>query len=188
MNSIFNKRQYPRVSQFKISGLKSAFIRSLSKKLIQSRKIEKLDSESNLPKYAQIVHENFIKENLNIPPKHDPILKYILINDKDSIAKEVPIWKKMKNEYLTGHIDLIQIENDTVKVIDYKPEGNFLISLPQVAMYGLLVKSQLNINKIKCISFNKEGGWEYDPSILKKQIRDYLISLRIDERPWENFY
>ncbi|MFX1327056.1 MAG: PD-(D/E)XK nuclease family protein [Promethearchaeota archaeon] len=188
MNSIFNKRQYPRVSQFKISGLKSAFMRSFSKKLIQNKKIKKLDSESKLPKLAQIVHENYFKENLNKIPKHDPILKYILINDKDSIAKEVPIWKKMKNVYLTGHIDLIQIENDTVKVIDYKPEGNFLISLPQVAMYGLLIKSQLKINKIKCVSFNKEGAWEYDPNILKKDIKDYLISLRIDERPWENFY
>ena len=186
MNNIFNSKQYPRVSQFKISGLKSAFIKSFSKKLIQTKKIKKLNSESKLSKYAQAVYENFIKEKKNIPG-HDPILKYILIRDKDSIAKEVPIWKKIQNTYLTGHIDLIQIENDTIKIIDYKPEGNFLLSLPQVAMYGLLIKSKFNFNEVKCISFNKENAWEYEPDILYTKIKEYLISQHITERPWERF-
>ena len=64
-----------------------------------SKKIKKLNSESKLSKYAQAVYENFIKEKKNIPG-HDPILKYILIRDKDSIAKEIPIWKK-KTKYLS---------------------------------------------------------------------------------------
>ena len=120
-------------------------------------------------------------------PGHDPILKNILIKDNDAIAIEVPIWSEEENKEITGHIDLIQIENDSVKVIDYKPEGNFLLSLPQVAMYGFLVKSKLKLNKVKCISFNKQGAWEYDPTILKMDIKDYLISHQIDERPWELF-
>ncbi|MFX1313050.1 MAG: hypothetical protein ACFFHD_10600 [Promethearchaeota archaeon] len=188
MNSIFNSKIFPRVSSFKISGLKSAFIRSFSKKLVQTSKVKKLDSNSKLPKYAQIVYKNFFEENFNKIPGHDPILKYILINDKDSIAKEVPIWKKMNDIYLTGHIDLIQIENNVVKVIDYKPEGNFLLSLPQVAMYGILIKSILKIKNLRCISFNKNKAWEYDPNILKLDIREYLISHGIKKRPWENFF
>jgi len=188
MNSIFNSKFFPRVSRFKISGLKSAFIRSFSKNLIQTSKVKKLDSNSKLPKYAQTVYNNFFKENLTKIPRHDPILKYILINDKDSIAKEVPIWKKVNDIYLTGHIDLIQIENNVVKVIDYKPEGNFLLSLPQVAMYGLLIKSNLKIKNLRCISFNKNEAWEYDPNILKLDIREYLISHGIHERPWEDFF
>ncbi|MFX1258753.1 MAG: hypothetical protein ACFFAN_12905, partial [Promethearchaeota archaeon] len=172
INSIFNSKQFPRISRFKISGLKSAFIRSFSKKLVQSSKIKKLDQHSKLPIYAQTVYNNYFKENLNKIPGHDPILKYILINDKDSIAKEVPIWKKVNNIYLTGHIDLIQIEKNMVKVIDYKPEGNFLLSLPQVAMYGLVIKSNLKIKNLKCISFNKNEAWEYDPNILKLDIKE----------------
>ncbi|MFX1574439.1 MAG: hypothetical protein ACFFB0_16995 [Promethearchaeota archaeon] len=188
MNSIFNSKIFPRISRFKISGLKSAFIRSFSKILIQNSKVKKLDSNSKLPKYTQTVYDNFFKENLNKIPGHDPILKYILINDNDSIAKEVPIWKKVNDIYLTGHIDLIQIENNVLKVIDYKPEGNFLLSLPQVAMYGLLFKSIFKIKNLRCISFNKNEAWEYDPNILKSDIKEYLISHGIQERPWEYFF
>ena len=50
---------------------------------------------------------------MNIPG-HEPILKNILIKDKDAIAIEVPIWNEERNKEVTGHIDLVQIENDVV--------------------------------------------------------------------------
>ena len=186
-NNLFNSRDFPRVSQFKIKGLKTAFIRSISKSLIRSGKIRYNDSNSKLSQYAQKVFDIYQKNNFGNIPGHDPILKNILIKDKDSVAIEVPIWRKKENKVITGHIDLIQIENDIVKVIDYKPEGNFLLSLPQVAIYGFLVKSKLNIKKIKCISFNKKSSWEYEPRILVEEVKDFLISQRYNDRPWENF-
>ncbi|MFX0003668.1 MAG: hypothetical protein ACFFAA_08970 [Promethearchaeota archaeon] len=186
-NNLFNSREFPRVSQFKIRGIKSAFVRSYSKNLIRSGKIRYYDSESKLPKYAQKVFENFQENNISGVPGHEPILKNILLKDKDAVAIEVPIWDRKHDMAITGHIDLIQIENDIVKVIDYKPEGNFLLSLPQVAMYGFLVKSKLSLRKVRCVSFNKRGAWEYDPNILKEEIKDYLLSQNIEERPWENF-
>ncbi|MFW9970487.1 MAG: PD-(D/E)XK nuclease family protein [Candidatus Odinarchaeota archaeon] len=186
-NSLFNSREFPRVSQFKIRGIKSAFVRSYSKSLIRSGKIHYYDSESKLPRYAQKVFTNFHENDIPRSPGHEPILKNILIKDEDAIAIEVPIWVKKENMAITGHIDLIQIENDVVKVIDYKPEGNFLLSLPQVAMYGYLLKSKLNLKKIRCVSFNKRGAWEYEPNILKEDIREYLLSQHIEDRPWEDF-
>ena len=186
-NNLFNSRNLPRVSQFKIRGIKTAFIRSFSKKLIRSGKILAYDSNSKLPKYVQRVFNNYKENRISGHPGHEPILKNILIKDKDSIAIEIPIWNEKRDSVITGHIDLLQIENDIVKVIDYKPEGNFLFSLPQVAMYGYLLKSNLSIKKLKCISFNKEEAWEYDPEILVVDIKDYLISHRISKRPWENF-
>lgn len=186
-NNLFNSKEFPRVSQFKIKGLKPAFTRSFSKKLIRTDKIQYHDSNSKLPQYAKKVFENFRENNFGSIPGHEPILKNILIKDKDAVAIEVPIWSKKENKVITGHIDLIQVENDVVKVIDYKPEGNFLISLPQVAMYGLLFKTKLSIRNVKCISFNKQGAWEYDPNILKEDVKEYLISHHIDKRPWEIF-
>ena len=186
-NNLFNSKEFPRVSRFKIKGINSAFIRSFSKNLIRSGKIQYHDSNSKLPKFAQKVYEIYRANNIMGTPGHDPILKNILIKDKDAIAIEVPIWNEEKKKIITGHIDLIEIQNDVIKVIDYKPEGNFLLSLPQVSMYGLLIKSKLNIQKLKCISFNKQGAWEYDPNILKIDIKEYLISNRINDRPWENF-
>ena len=186
-NNLFNSRNLPRISQFKIKGIKSAFIRSFSKKLIRLDKIQYHDSNTSLPQYVQKVMENYKTNKFPKRPGHEPILKNILIKDKDSLAIEVPIWNETNDKVITGHIDLLQIENDIIKVIDYKPEGKFLLSLPQVAMYGYLLKSKLNIRKLKCISFNKNEAWEYDPKILFIDIKDFLISHRIDKRPWEKF-
>lgn len=186
-NNLFNSRNLPRISQFKIRGIKTAFIRSFSKKLIRSDKIKYHDSNAKLPQQAQKVMDIYKVNRIPGVPGHEPILKNILIKDKNSIAIEIPIWNEAENKLITGHIDLIQVENNIVKVIDYKPEGNFLFSLPQVAMYGFLLKSKLNIKNLRCISFNKEEAWEYDPQVLISEIKDYLISHRIDERPWENY-
>ena len=165
-NDLFNLRNLPRVSQFKIRGLRPAFMASFSKNLIREGKIKLHGSDSRLPKHVNDVFENFKTNEILKKPGHVPILKNILIKDKNSVAIEIPIWKKINNNHITGHIDLIQIENGIVKVIDYKPEGNFLFSLPQVATYGLFIKSMFNLHEIKCISFNRKEAWEYDPNIL----------------------
>jgi len=189
-NELFNSRNIQRISQFKIKGIKNSFLNSFSKQLIRSNKIKRYGSDSKLPHFAQKVYESYEKNQMNKKPGHDPILKHILIKDKDSVAIETPIWRKVNNQFITGHIDLIQIETDNdnvVKVIDYKPEGKFMISLPQVASYGLMLKKSLNLSNLKCISFNKKEAWEYDPSILLTDIKDYLISRGIKIRKWETF-
>ncbi|GAG62360.1 unnamed protein product, partial [marine sediment metagenome] len=170
-NDLFNDKRFPRVSQFKLRGIKSSFVKSFSKQLIRSGKITKFDTDSKLSNYARRVYDNYKENHINKKPGHEPILKNILIKDKDSVAIEVPIWKKVKNNsYVTGHIDLIQVDNNHIKVIDYKPEGKFLISLPQVAVYGLLARTLLNIKNLKCISFNKDKAWEYSPNLILELI------------------
>ena len=185
-NYYFNSKDLPRISQFKIKGIKNSYLKIFSKKLIRNGIIEPYDKSSKLLKLTKNVFDNFDKF-LNKKPGHNPILKNILIKDENSLAIEVPIWKEFKDTCLTGHIDLIQLKNKTLKVIDYKPEGNFLVSLPQVAMYGLLIKKIFNINDIKCVSFNKEEGWEYNPMILLEDITAFLDSNNVKEREWEKF-
>jgi len=186
-NDLFNLRNLPRVSQFKIRGLRPAFMASFSKSLIREGKIKLYDSDSKLPRFVNDVYDSYKINEIGKKPGHEPILKNILIRDQNAVAIEIPIWKKIENNYITGHIDLIQIEDDIIKVIDYKPEGNFLLSLPQVATYGLFIKSIFNFNKIKCISFNRKKAWEYDPHILLTDVKNYLISQRIYDRDWEKF-
>jgi hypothetical protein len=185
-HNLFNTSYIPRVSQFKIRGLKNSFISSFSKKLIRAGIIQKFDYSAKLPNYARKVFEIYHKNQFNKIPGHVPILKNILIKDNDSIAIEVPIWSKNQSKYLTGHIDLIQVEDSLIKIIDYKPEGNFLISLPQVATYGLLIKKMLNINNLKCVSFNIKGAWEYNPDILLTEISEYLNTQKILPK-WEKY-
>lgn len=187
-NNLFNSKLLPRVSRFKIMGIKSIFLKNFGKKLIREGKIDYLDSNSILPQYAKKVHINFKNDEIGVNPGHGPVLKYILIKDKDAVAIEVPIWKSIKNKVITGHIDLIQIQQNVVKVIDYKPEGNFMFSLPQVATYGLLIKSVLNIKNVKCVSFNKKEAWEYEPNILLEDIKEYLSLHSIEDRLWEEYF
>jgi hypothetical protein len=186
-NNLFNAINSPRVSQFKIKGIRHALLSSFSKKLIRQGVVSYSDANSKLPLYVQKVYNTFRKNGIMRVPGHEPVLKNILIKDTNSIAIEVPIWKKFGEDFITGHIDLIQIVNDTIKVVDYKPEGNFLGSLPQVASYGLLIKSILNLSKITCISFNKKEAWEFNPEILNTIVRDFLESHKINVRPWEKF-
>ncbi|MHA1687740.1 MAG: PD-(D/E)XK nuclease family protein [Promethearchaeota archaeon] len=184
--NIFNTRGIPRISRFKVMGLKKVFVNSLSKKLIRSGKIEHYGQDSKFPIYVREVFNNYKMNKIYKTPGHEPILKNILIKDEHSIAIEVPIWRKMRDSYLTGHIDLIQFEDGMVKVIDYKPEGNFLLSLPQVAMYGLLMKSNFNLKEIKCVSFNREEVWEFEPLSSLIELSNYLKYHGIS-RPWEKY-
>ena len=164
-----------------------AFLRSFGKELIRSGKIKRYGPDAELPNYAQKVYESYKENQIFKKPGHDPVLKNILIKDKDAIAIEVPIWKKYNEQaFLTGHIDLIQIKDNHVRVIDYKPEGKFLISLPQVSIYGLLFKKLIKLDEVKCISFNKDEAWEYDPEILLTDINKYLTSKRISKE-WEGY-
>jgi hypothetical protein len=139
-----------------------------------------------LSSYARQVYKTYKKNKISKKPGHDPVLKHILIKDKNAIAIEVPIWKKFGTQFITGHIDLVQVEQKKFKIVDYKPEGYFLKSLPQVSMYGILFKSIFNIDKLTCVSFNKNKAWEYDPSILLTDIRNFLKNQGISQK-WERF-
>lgn len=186
-DNLFNMKSIARASQFRITGLKNSYVKSLSKKLIRKEKIKLYNEDYKLSKFAQNVFLNYQKNQIKKIPGHEPILKNILIKDKDSIAIEVPIWYKNNVKNLTGHIDLIQIDNNRIKVIDYKPEGKFFYSLPQVATYGLLIKKLIKTEELTCISFNKNKAWEYKPELLlSSDLKEYLMLHKV-KRTWENY-
>jgi len=49
----------------------------------------------------------------------------MLINDIVTIACEVPVWLWEKNldAGIFGHIDILQVRNDQVYILDYKPDA-----------------------------------------------------------------
>jgi len=184
-NNLFNDYSVPRVSQFKLTNIHPKFINSLRTKLIRQGKIKVLKDDSKYSKMAQVAENNL--KGVNIKTNHENILNNILINDPESLAIEVPIWNRGQYGPLTGHIDLIQANGDTIKVIDYKPEKRFLRSLPQVAMYGFLLKKLFRVAKLRCVSFNSREAWEYDPEILMTDLKEFLNSHGIKEIEWEKF-
>ncbi len=103
-----------------------------------------------------------------VKDKHLQVQDYLLKNDEAAIAMEVPVWSGFLR--LTGHIDLIRIRDERIEIVDYKPEGRFLRSMPQVAVYSYLLDScypNLQLENMKCVSFNESEAWMYSPSILR---------------------
>lgn len=187
-NQLFNDYNLPRISQFKLSGISPKLLGSFKTKLIRQGKIKRLDETSKYAKMVQSVFRNFRQNGLKEKPNHEAVLKNILIKDEESLAIEIPVWKRGQKGSLTGHIDLIQANENLIKVIDYKPEGRFLWSLPQVATYGNLIKNLLKIKKLRCISFSLREVWEYNPEILLSDIKDFLINHGYGDRKWEKYF
>ena len=122
-------------------------------------------------------------------PNHDSVLTAILLKLNNALSIETPIWlRKQKkltdfmnlenddydfsySKSITGHIDLLLYDEkgENLIIADYKPEGYFLRSLPQIAFYALILRRILNINNlnVKCLSFNKDEAWIYSPEVLK---------------------
>lgn len=59
---------------------------------------------------------------------HEKVQRFLLINDLSTICTELPVFLYPKetrffhiDEPLTGHIDIIQIKQDEIHILDYKP-------------------------------------------------------------------
>lgn len=200
--SLFNRKNGLRCSSFRIKHLITHGQKKLSIDLLRKGYVSLVSPEnssdypiqsvSKLPQMAKIwfdIHTQLSDTN----PGHEPILKKILELNENALATEVPIWTVTLNalqkrkipsspyncladRIFTGHIDLLMYdENDgSLIVADYKPEEQFLRSLPQVAIYGLIMKQVLNHKKVKCVSFSRERAWVYDPEIIRTTIVDQL--------------
>ena len=140
-------------------------------------------------------------------PGHDPILNQILLTNEYALSLEIPIWTRKQTSLLdfipikggslnfsfkksiTGHIDLLLYDpiQQCPVVVDYKPEGSFLRSMPQVATYGLLLKRILGIPKLLCVSFKRDEAWLYDPEILRHELEEKLVKFGNPKLPWRKF-
>ena len=143
------------------------------------------DENYELCAIAKDVIKRFKKEGVNPPDNsfHEPILTKLLEGNGDVIAIETPIWKELKeeNSFFTGHIDLIMVREDTLFVCDYKKDAHEIYkSLPQIASYGIMVKERIkhhcNLNhfKVKCLSFSSHTALEFDPEILRAEIKEFV--------------
>jgi hypothetical protein len=167
---LFQSKKVPRISQFRLNT--RPFARAwdiLSQHLINDGLIIQ-DPASPYVTRVKTIFLNYASVGINETPKHSTILKNFLIKDARSIAIEVPLWEN--NLPITGHADLIQFHEGII-VADYKPENHFLISLPQVATYGVLLAKQFQL-PVKCISFSNKNAWEYSPNILMERIIPFM--------------
>lgn len=201
-----------------IPQLSQDFIERGLIQVIKRRPVKSVkDPIAQIPGMVAEVFTQFKKNGFSEKPGHDTILRNLLIRNEAAVSMETPIWnpyqfrakiKPIPNQSVlpivtstklpdlskeprfTGHIDLVlysQADNCII-ISDYKPEGEYLRSLPQVAFYGLYFQYQFRLAKIKCMSFNKEDAWVYDPNILTKEIAIELPKYGTSIYPWQRVF
>jgi ATP-dependent exoDNAse (exonuclease V) beta subunit len=119
--------------------------------------------------------------------RHETLQNFMLANDSSTIAVEIPIWltedeiANLETRYgielaaggaprsITGHIDFLQVRNDAVHILDYKPDARTNKPIAQLAIYALALTVRvpgLKLFDIKCAWFNGEEYNEFFPRTL----------------------
>lgn len=118
---------------------------------------------------------------------HTNVQMCMLQNDAKTISMEVPIWL-LSSEFadfthffnttdaLTGHIDVLRIEDDLVWVWDYKPNAyKEKYASTQVNFYAIMLSERTGIplSKFRCGYFDDEDAFMFKPldkSVLKSKL------------------
>jgi len=123
--------------------------------------------------------------NYNGTP-HDKVQACALDTDANSIGVEVPIWLKLTDliglpinqeilnkifaggKILTGHIDLLAIEDGVIWVWDFKPRADKeRYASTQVFFYALMLakRAGLSLEKFRCGYFDEKNAYLFRPNL-----------------------
>ena len=119
--------------------------------------------------------------------RHETLQNFMLANDSSTVAIEIPIWltedeiSALETRYgielaaggaprsITGHIDFLQVRNDAIHILDYKPDARTNKPIAQLAIYALALTIRvpgLKLFDIKCAWFNEDEYNEFFPRTL----------------------
>ena len=108
---------------------------------------------------------------------HSRVQVFMLEFDDKTIATEIPIWLKNNeideyskifnsNDALSGHIDLLRIENEKIWVWDYKPNANKeKYASTQIYFYALMLSKRtgLDLDNFRCGYFDDNSAYIFKP-------------------------
>ena len=129
-----------------------------------------------------------LKLNNNFNNAHTKIEVFMLENDDKTIAIEIPLWLqpeellefsksfKIKTS-LTGHIDILRIENNKIWIWDYKPNSfQEKYAATQVYFYALMLSKRTNISleNFRCGYFDENYAYIFKPEIKLLQNKPLL--------------
>ena len=117
--------------------------------------------------------------------RHQVIQDFFLTNDSTTIAAELPVYLTnwdagyYRNQRgfnfplsdyqtpITGHIDLLQIRNNLIHILDYKPNAhlNQEQTIQQLTLYALALSRKLNLelSHFKVGWFDEQDYYEFYP-------------------------
>jgi hypothetical protein len=108
---------------------------------------------------------------------HSKVQVCMLENDENTVAVELPLWLESEeldfyqslfktSEPLTGHIDLLRIENNKIWVLDYKPNARReKFAATQVYFYAFMLskRTKIPLEKFRCGYFDSEDCYLFKP-------------------------
>ena len=120
--------------------------------------------------------------------RHSRVQVLMLENDDKTIALEIPLWIKKEElenysflfdseEPLTGHIDILRIENKKIWIWDYKPDAfNEKYAATQVFFYAIMLSKRTGIllDNFRCGYFDDKYAFMFKPE-LKNLIKDKIL-------------
>jgi DNA-binding CsgD family transcriptional regulator len=101
----------------------------------------------------------------------------MLEKDRTTVAVEIPVWVPTKAinlpifpspdaGFLSGHIDALAIEADTLWIWDFKPRANREEwAVGQITLYAMMLSIQLNLSlsSMRCGYFDTEDCYTFAP-------------------------
>ena len=122
---------------------------------------------------------------------HSKVQVFMLENDHKTIAIEVPLWfspeeSKLYSEILgkdplTGHIDLLRVEDNKIWVWDYKPNAiSEKFATTQTYFYALMLSQRAGIplSNFMCGYFNSAYAFTFDPNKISMQTKQSVLETR----------
>lgn len=132
--------------------------------------------------YANKLAELALASTKNNNQRHQVIQDFMLANDTSTLAIEVPVYLTkedinyligkgfnlyLKNEKtpITGHIDILQVRNNMIHILDYKPDAIKINPINQLVIYALALSSRLKIpvKQFKTAWFDEKNYFEFFP-------------------------
>ena len=155
--------------------------------------LSNLDTQ-NIPKHELCVltHYGLERNSERYSTAHSKVQVFMLEHDKTSVACETPIWllpEELKTyneifnsqEPLTGHIDLLRIQDNKIWILDYKPNAQKeKYASTQVYFYALMLSKRTNIplEHFRCGYFDNLNCYLFKPEDCKlpqlKSIQEFI--------------
>jgi len=117
-----------------------------------------------------------VKAARNNYQRHDLVEEFMLVNDTATVAVEVPVWywEKGVDSGVTGHIDVLQVRNDSVYILDYKPgTAKYKKAAGQLYHYAVALSFRAGVafDRIRCAWFDKDDYVEFAPDQVKAKLK-----------------
>ena len=132
------------------------------------------------------------RNNERYKTNHSRVQVFMMEHDSKSIASEIPLWfmpdefeffKEIfdSDEPLTGHVDLVRIEDGKIWIWDYKPKARLeKFASTQIYFYALMLsaRTKIPLEKFRCGYFDDRNCYVFDPNKCKipemKSISEFM--------------